>query len=194
MVLIPAGFAQVNYRFGGSGLPHGAEITMGLGVAGFGGSPDAAASAMQSNFATTIMTRISNNVVLQETSVKYGPTLTGPTGVDTANATGGLAANAASSAVTYLVRKTTDLGGRAGRGRFYLPGVLEGDVGSDGAIAAGPLAALQGEVDEFYDLCIADLLLPVVLHGAGSPINDPTPIEALVVDATVATQRRRQRR
>lgn len=191
---IPNGYAQANYRFSGSGLPYDAEVTIGLGVAGFGGTPDEAAQECRDAFRDTILTRLGSGVILTTCTVKYGPSSTGPTGIASGANAGAVAGDQASSAVSYLVRKSTALGGRAGRGRFYLPGVMEANVGSDGQVAAAFRTALQGEVDEYLAALEAALLLPVVLHSADAPISVPTPITGMTVDSVCATQRRRQRR
>lgn len=94
-----------------------------------------------------------------------------------------------------LVRKRTDLAGRRGRGRFYVPGVEETSVSAVGVLSNTYLTAWQAAADAFLDDLETDGTPMVVLHrseGIGvEPV--PTPIVALVVDERIATQRQRLR-
>lgn len=194
MVSIPAGFAQVNYRFAGSALPTGAEVTCGLALGTFTGTPTDSANTARGAFVGSILTRLSNGISLTQTTVKWGPGDTGPTGISSVAAAGGLGTSGASPAVCYLVRKLTLDGGRAGRGKMFLPGVVEGDVGSDGAILPASAALMNTELDDFLAALIAGNLQAVLLHGPDSPYSTPSGIVDMVVDGFAGTQRRRQRR
>lgn len=99
-----------------------------------------------------------------------------------------------------LVRKRTDLGGRRGRGRMYLPGIAEGQVEANGDIGSVFVDAWQGQADSFYDILTGGgsqaATPPVVLHrseGIG-PEPLPTPIQSFTVESSIATQRRRLRK
>ncbi len=89
-----------------------------------------------------------------------------------------------------LVRKQSTLGGRQGRGRFYVPltSTNENLVDARGMINTAHVAALQGAWDNLYDG-----MDPVLLHDSTSPAQNPTPITKFVVDRQIATQRKRMR-
>lgn len=190
---IPAGFAQANFRFGGTGVPHGAEFTLGLDVDAFSGTAADAATAAGGAALGYLLGPLCTTVTLTEVLVKFGPTDTGPSGVYPAAGVGGNSNAQAPPNVAYLVRKQTALGGRAGRGRFYLPGVDESQIGPGGVLAGALIPTLQTAIDDFAADLATSFLIPVLLHGAGSPITTPTPITGLDLDSTVATQRRRLR-
>lgn len=103
-----------------------------------------------------------------------------------------------------LVTKVTLLGGRKGKGRFYLPGMLREDkVNAVGAIDDDMRTVLQTAVDDFGGFMAGgtpggafpdveqDLYLLHNDYGLDTP--DPTPIVALTAAGTIATQRRRLR-
>lgn len=190
---IPISFAQVNYLFAGSGLPRGAQITMGYDISGSAGTPAAVGASLNSAWsASGIQARLATGVDYKGCLVKFGPDATGPSALVSASVTGS-GGPGASSQVSWLVRKITGSGGRAGRGRWYIPGVPEGAIGSDGAIDGTARTNLEGELDELLVSWAAAGIDPVVLHGVGSPLSTPTPITDLVVDTRGATQRRRLR-
>lgn len=93
----------------------------------------------------------------------------------------------------YLFHKSTNLGGRAGRGRMYVPGVAGGGVSGNGVITEGVLLSVQNAIDEFYTLVllIEDIENAVLFHSGETP--DPSPITSLACDPVIATQRRRMR-
>lgn len=194
MTVIPAGFAQVNWRFAGANLPLGAECTMGLNVSGYSGTPTDAASDCFTIWADTLLKQQSTSVQLVEATVKFGPSATGPTGVWPGAVNGSIGGTVSPPNTTFLMRKTTAFGGRAGRGRLYLPGVAENDVGNEGAVLPARLTALNVAGEDLLGQLEVGNLQAVLLHGVGSPITAPTPLTGLVGDSRVATQRRRLRR
>jgi hypothetical protein len=191
---IPAGFAQVNWHFDGSGLPSKGEITLGLDVSDFLGSGEDIAEAASSEFEATILPQLANTVRLSFTSIKVGPDATGPTYEHALGAFGSKSGSAAAPNTAALCIKQTAFGGHAGRGRMFLPGIPEGDINEGGTLGGTYLAALQGAVNTFHTGWDGYNLTPVLLHGPGSPLSTPTPLTGMTVSATVATQRRRLRR
>lgn len=98
-----------------------------------------------------------------------------------------------------LIRKRTDLAGKRGRGRLYIPEVPEGSVDAVGTLVPADRAAWQARASALLaNLTTAEPgwnLPMVVLHrseGAGVE-PPPTPVLNLVVESKVATQRRRLR-
>src|SRR3972149_1785273 len=124
---IPSGFGQVNYRFSGAGAPSGAEVTFGFTVPG-GDDPTTAGGDLITAWNATDMPDLySLSLTFEEVLVKFGPDATGPSAVTPAGGAGGLGA-AGGPQQAYLVHKHTALGGRQGRGRFYVPGSLMTDA------------------------------------------------------------------
>lgn len=107
------------------------------------------------------------------------------------NVEGG-AGTGAGPGVCYLVTKTTNLGGRHGRGRTYFPGVQivgQDDAGNlVGDIVGDPSPLTTFWTDLFTQLELGDAYL---LHT--DPDEDPTAIIGWSLSPMVATQRRRLR-
>lgn len=192
---IPVDFGQANLRFTGLLVPTGAEVTMGFDVSNYAGTVAEAALDVGEAWITHLMPNLSDQLVLSSVMMKFGPDATGPSSEQgmAVNA-GGDTAAAASPNVTYLIRKQTALGGRAGRGRIYVPGVVENAITSAGNVETGKRGALQADIEAWGVALSTLFLFPVVLHGAGSPVTVPTPITGWDVDLQAATQRRRLRR
>lgn len=191
---IPVGFAQVNFRYGGPSLPQKGEWTLGLNLEGSGKTPAQVGADLFAMYAAANFdTSIASGVDLAEILVKFGPDQTGASAVvpavETGKATGAAPANTA-----YLVRKLTGAGGRAGRGRLYMPGVPESMVGGDGDLDNTWQANLQTAWNTFYTSFGPSDFSPVLLHQDGSPISAPSLITSFQLDGMVATQRRRLRR
>jgi len=190
---IPVGCAQVTMFFTGSNMPNGAACTIGFDITGAAGTPNGVGVDYNAVWlGTGIQARIASAVNYSGCLVKFGPDSTGPSALvpTTINGAGG---TGASPNVTWLVQKVTAVGGRAGRGRWYLPGMPESVVGGDGVLDATARANMQGDINELIAAWAAEGLVPMVLHGEGSPISVPSQITALNVDTRAATQRRRLR-
>ena len=92
----------------------------------------------------------------------------------------------------WLIKKSTLVGGRKGRGRMFVPGAVDGFVSPSGVLDPSYRDSLQTAVENM----VAAILGLTGINGitlfheeevAGSPII------ALTVDNRVATQRRRMR-
>lgn len=193
-MIIPPGYAQVNLIWTGTALPSGAQCTLGLDNQ----TPNFSAADLAQNVIDAYVTagfasNLPNDVNLVGVLAKKGPNATGESAlVSTGQNSGGGTAGTPNTAV--LVHKNTPLGGRAGRGRMYLPSIQEDQVGPSGIIAPAVVAALQSDMDTFQSELVAVDLDCVVLHNAGSPLETPTPITTFTVQSIAATQRRRLRR
>jgi hypothetical protein len=106
----------------------------------------------------------------------------------------GTGVNQASANTAYLVHKNTAFGGRTGRGRCYIPGVVEASVGPDGDLLDATQTAITTDFQAWRTEIIALDLVPVVLHGPGHGALAPRPITSFACDGFAATQRRRMRR
>lgn len=189
-MIIPSGYAQANIIYVGTGAPHGAQVAIGLDISGFGGSPvDCAEAVWDAYDAAGLLDTMADQVALDSVHVKFGPNATGPAG-DFAVGSSGTGGNGGAAQVAVLVRKSTPLGGRKGRGRMYLPGVPESQVDPGGFLATGVAASYQTRASAFLGGLAAATIPMVLLHGDSTT---PSLVGALTIDGTVATQRRRQR-
>lgn len=208
MSTIPAGFGQVTFTFNGSGVPTGAAVTLGFEVGG-GVNAAIAATDFKTNWQTNMMPPLVQNTGLASVLVKLGPNDTGPSAIVASTVAGSDLSAQAPANVAYLIHKTTNEGGRRGRGRMYLPGVDETEVDQGGNVSAGKVTALQAAINAFHTQAIADGCVPYLLHEPeqvwvlvnGQPKRQsvgaapaPTEIQTFPVATVVATQRRRQRR
>lgn len=192
---IPSGFAQSNLFFGGSALPTGAQMTIGWDVGAYAGDPAALAQDIVEAWNGGDMDQLySSNVAFEGCLVKFGPTATGPSAFF-GSATSGTASTATVAPNTSaLIHKNTALGGRAGRGRMFQPGMPETEIDQSGTMNETWRGALETEWNTFFSTLAIENVEAVVLHGDTSPISTPTPITSISVDVRVATQRRRLRR
>ena len=188
---IPEGYGAAALVFEGDGLPHGAVMTFGFDNNPSNFSAYDCANALQEDFVTACMPDINQDTTLARCVVKLGPNATGAVAEVVVNEQGGASGAGASPNVALLIRKTTDLGGRHGRGRMYQPGAIESAIFSDGTVNPANITTYQTNYDNFLAACTASQLPMVVLHAGATP--QPTTVQSLIVDLRVATQRRRLR-
>lgn len=128
------------------------------------------------------------NIVVGPTGV--GPILDSVEGADDGTGTTTLL----TQNTTYLVKKLTGLGGRANRGRMFLPFARAENVSDTGQLDSATIEYLQGHVDQLLqDVNDADSPIGVMVLLHTDPGNTPDNITAMTVSPTVATQRRRLR-
>lgn len=96
----------------------------------------------------------------------------------------------------YLVQKRSNQGGRANRGRMYLPGCAEAQVDDAGNFSPGARDNLQTALEDAIAGTTAAFLnggapgsQGAILHA--DPNTTPTLIQSYSVTAKVATQRKR---
>lgn len=193
-MVIPIGFAQANFIYAGANCPRGAEWTLGFDLDTAPATPALMAADLSSIYDTAGLDALqTTEISLVEVLVKWGPDATGPSGSVSVANTGTNGGDTTGPQVAMLVQKNTGAGGRAGRGRLYFPGISDTSLAINGDLVSGFRVVAQGLFDDF----LADLnsggLPPVLLHGVGSPISTPTPINSFTVAQTTATQRRRLR-
>jgi len=197
-LIIPDGFGQAVYELALAGDNEPIVVTCGHDATEFVGTFQEEANALHTAFKAEVLPTMTNDytsvgvtwyrsagsdvpiVITSTTAAQVGP-----------GSAAGLPQNCA-----MLVRKRTDLAGRRGRGRLYLPGLEEGLVNELGVITGTAVDAFQAQFNEWHAALVALPLPPVVLHrseGAGVE-PPPTPITSFSVDATIATQRQRLRR
>lgn len=191
-VFIPEGFGTASVRMQ---LP--GESGPGYNV--FGLEREGTLTALQTaqqwgdaiNNAGSPWTLLSNEVLTDQVEVrlKIGGEL--HVAAVALTVTGGDASAMAPPQVSWLIKKTTGFAGRSNRGRFFLPGAVEGAIDAGGALTPTALSNLQIAASQFLgDLGTLGQEM-VVLHE--NPALTPRVVTALVVDARVATQRGRLR-
>lgn len=194
-MIIPADYAQVNLKFTGDVLPTGAEMTFGLDISALPATLADLADAVANAFTVeNCDSDIVAGVTLSSILVKAGPNLTGPS-VELPYAIDGTASGQSVGPNTAaLIKKATNFGGRAGRGRMYLPGLSESAVDQNGLLNGTGALVIGGHWDDFRENLATYGTSMYLLHAEGSPLSNPTAITNLSCDARVATQRRRNRR
>jgi hypothetical protein len=192
-MLIPEGFAQINFIFSGNGVPTAAEMTMGCEIGDEDFTPASLAEVAAHTFEDTILTIIDSQVGLASVHCKFGPNDVGGFGDFISGEGGGLGVAMTVPQCAVLISKQTAFGGRSGRGRFYMPGVTEADTDGSGLLGEDYRDAVQAEFDTFLDFTVSQLWPMVLLHGEDSPATEPYPVTSLAVQERTATQRRRNR-
>lgn len=201
-LIIPPGFLQAVYVMRLTGDSEDMVTTCGHELDGASGAnAEDAADDLFGAFAANIMEGfVGSPVSLVAVDVYIGSD--GPNVVNSSTEPpypGGGSATLVPQNTAFLVRKRTDLGGRRGRGRMYIPGVAESTVDNVGDLADATVTGLQVSLDNWYAALTsavgARYYPPVVLHRSeGAGIEPaPTPITRFVMEKRVATQRRRLR-
>ena len=187
-MIIPATHGQAVLKFSGTAAGEGAAVVFGIERPGLTAAQTAA--AIGNLWDTTLKAVTSGNLQLDEVLVKFGPTSTGPFGISTRNSYGSVNGGTDPPQVCWLIRKITESGGRAGRGRMYYPGVFSANSSDGGFIDLPTLQAWQAKLDDFLEGLAVGGSGMVVLHNSALA---PTPVTALEIQPQVATQRRRLR-
>lgn len=190
-MIIPVGYGLVLIEF----VAAGGSDPFGLVSFGVANDNDLSAQAVGDGVADAwqgsgIMANLSSSVATTNIRVKLGPNDDGAFYDRGMSIGGGGAATMAPVNTAYLLHKSTDLGGRKGRGRMYLPGVLEADVSSFGNITAGIVTAINVDAAALLSGLTTELVPMVLLH---SDATAPTLVTGLQCDGIAATQRRRMR-
>ena len=198
-LVIPQGFAHVIHSLMLSGDVQPMAITYGVEVSVLATDATDVANACESAF-DNVVTAMNAAYSMVQTEVTYqdSPLPAPPTiGVNTDTTTGAGSGGVVPQNTAFLIHKRGPVGGRGGKGRFYLPGVNEGAVNNSGQVDPTNLAAWQTVMNTFLtDLVATDEVIQmVVLHDSTGAFAaaDPAPVTSLVVDPVVSTQRRRLR-
>lgn len=186
---IPNGYARLSWVLGGTALPQGARVTMGLDLTLY--------ADPASNFLPVLKDVLSDhfaaicvfNTRLEQLELKVGPDSTGPTYVEPVNRPGSSSGNATPPNIAMLVRMASE--GVSGRlfGRQYWPGWDASNLETGGTVA--DVAAYQLVFDELQTNLASFQVYPVVLTSLP---EGPRAVTAFQVQARAATQRRRLRR
>lgn len=199
--VIPPGFAEVGIQFKHNSDPDPWYVTFGIDTSAYTFGYPSMATACGQNWMNTVGIFLSADVRMTGVRLTVGQDgpdnltifvpmeIVGPASYDM------LPQNCA-----LLVQKQTPQPGRKGKGRLYIPGVLqENKVNAVGGIDGTFLTDFQTQLDAFLTIMNEgepglDPLPLYLLHnnyGAATPL--PSSIVALVGQSTIATQRRRLR-
>lgn len=192
-LVIPPGFAQVAYRFTLAGDAEEMISTVGIDLDGITGLPAGAATAAMDAFVLGFPAAAwSTAWTVRGCTVYIGQDGGPPVIVEhVTDVVGVTTMNTCPQNCAVLVRKQTGLGGRAGRGRMFLPpfALDEGNVSPNGLLDSD----FRNDTQDSMDAWMGGLT-PVLLHDSLTPgAPAPTPITNVIVDPRIATQRRRLR-
>lgn len=194
-MIIPSGFAQINLKWGGNDLPTGAEMTFAVNHTSFPGTPSDVADAVDTAFTTAnIPTVFDNDISLLSILVKYGPNNLGPSFEKFVSHPGSAGSGGSLPSAAALIHKYTGIGGHAGKGRMFMPGVIASNYDNKGLFGPGHAEAITAVWESFRTKLVADGMDVVLLHGVHSPVTAPSTVSSFACDAKMATQRRRLRR
>lgn len=193
-LIIPPGYAQVALPLQHELLARTAFITYGADVSEYGGDYVEAANNAVDAFVGAWGENLDSQVVVGPAVLRVGQDGGDPlTVVGTDTGAGEESSAMPPPNVSLLVRKQTNLGGRRGRGRVYIPWVTqEAGINDVGNLDGGTLAARQANAASWMaGLTTAGPMY--VLHDSDGEGVEPEPTEVvgLTVMQLIANQRRR---
>lgn len=201
-LVIPTGFAQASIQIRMDGDPDPWYITHGVDVSAAGGDYSEVASTIAGAWTENILAQLPTSARTSGIQLQVGQdgpdnlTLFFPKDIP-----GGSTGNKLPQNCAALVTKVTERPGRTGKGRVFIPSLLnETDVSNIGVISPSTLTGLQGDLDAVLAFLATpepgfDVPAPMVLlHNAAVPGGTtPTIVSGLQIQAVIATQRRRLR-
>ena len=188
-MLVPTGFGAVTVPMKHSGLSRSAAVTFGIDLSSHVGDADDAANAVQAALVTDFNTRIDSEVTIGPVVVQANFGLGTIPGTASSSDSGDLSIDSVTPNTAVLVRKNTALGGREGRGRFFLPWAIDKtDVNESGGLDPTQASNIQAALNDLLGELFAQDVPMVLLHNS---VTVPTPVTSLTVDLLVGSQRRR---
>lgn len=200
-LVIPVGFAQVTVPLRQANVVRAAVITYGIDIDAWTGSFSDLANWMTLDFDFAWGSTLDSSVTIGPSTVTIGQD-----GTDNITVPGDVIATGNSDYtspppnVAVLVRKNTLLGGRRNRGRIYIPWAVNRlSIGETGIIDAAAVTDRQTDAGQWMTALDGTHggngpTPMVILHSSGqTTVPPPTDVSGLVVEARVATQRRRNR-
>lgn len=200
--LIPVGFAHILLPVWHVELTRRAAVTFGIAADLGDATPVEYLDYVVGSYVGTIGQLTDAGVGIGPATGRFGQDGGEPLSVEgTFQGAGDRTMDSLPPNVSALVKKSSNRGGRRGRGRMYLPWALaDADVGDTGVIGTTPLGNLQTEVSNFWQ-ALEDGISPVetaamyLLHDSegSTPAGSPNKVTALTLQSVIATQRRRVR-
>ena len=201
-VVVPTGYAQVTYNW--VNLTGDSNYSTVLGCQHTDAGANEIADTFREAWSAHLQSEQDASIRLTEIVVKKGPS-TGPTpGLQVefpVNEDGGNPGSLCPPNCAMLVRKLSNFGGKANRGRNYWPGfTFDGQVDELGQIDPTVITSMQGQFTSFFGAlgsgngATTALCPAVILHDESSPATAPVLVSAVQVDGMIASQRKRIRR
>lgn len=193
-LIIPVGFAQVSLPMQHELLARPAFITYGIDVSGAGGDYVAVADDQVQVFGIAWADSLDTQVTVGPAMLRVGQDGGPPVQVVGTETTTGLEAGAMPPpSVSLLVKKQTNLGGRRGRGRVYIPWVTqEAAINDVGNLDGASLTARQASATAWFTGIDASTPYVLLHDDDGLGVEPPpTAVVGLSVSQLVANQRRR---
>lgn len=190
----PYGYADISVELRLEFMARPAFITFGVDCSGIVNTPVAQLVSDAITEPDSLIAVIDTQVKVATVTARVG-TQAGEPYIEVVNTNeSGKSANKtlpANNAV--LVHKQTTRGGRRGRGRLFIPWVVDGTSTSEsGTISDYARNAIQDNIDRWYDYLVDADVPMVVLHSPGRTAPGlPDRVTGLAVSNLVATQRRR---
>lgn len=199
-LIIPPGFGSAFFELVGSPGTSPYGVTLGVDLSTAGGDFVGAANSLFAAYADSWMPATNDDLTLERVILTVGQDGGGQPSVtsDLGGVPGSKTTTASPTAMSLIVRKNTAQLGRRGRGRMFIPGVLDPDaVAEDGSLSSGDVITYNGIAADFYERVATPgagpfLDLPPVLFHGSAP-SDPTPISSLSVQPLVGWIRGRIR-
>lgn len=187
---IPTGFGEAAWHFTSTSGTPDFVTTCGVDLSDAGGDFAGAAEALWDYYAGSIMQETSNHVQITRCVLRVGND--GPTSAYESSHTpvgGGSAGAHGPLSMAIIARKVTNVGGRRGRGRMFMPGTAgEGTVDESGRVLEVHAALVNTKLNTLQSYMENGnanhqvVLPPVLLHSDGST---PTPIVDFAVGSLV---------
>lgn len=198
--VVPPGFAAVSLPLQHQLLARTAYITYGIDVGDIAGASIAAANKQVANFVDSWGDELDDQVVVGPAILRIGQDGGDPLSVEgTETGTGDESSAMLPPNCALLMKKSSNLGGRRGRGRCYIPWVVQEAAANDvGIIDPASLLVRNADADSWLAALAAPdggtPATPMVLLHSTSEISS-TPAPSLVIgvscDSMIGTQRRR---
>jgi len=200
-VKIPVGYGIAAFRYSCVGVTDPIITTLGFrwitGGGGYTGTAANAASTFSAKWAgpgfVSAAAFYTSDYTFQGVDVTMMRASGSEMATEPQSIVGSLAGSAPPVNCAVLVRKSTAMGGRKGRGRMFLPAGLapEGTVDAAGVLQSGTVTGLQGRLNTFRTTMATEGLPLYLLHD--DPAITPNEITSFGVQSKMATQRRRMR-
>lgn len=202
-IVIPPGYGQAAIEMRSDYDPESWYTTFGVDLSAAAGDYEAAAVGAVTAFENAFQLGfLSNQVTIVGIDLRVGQDGPSPLYVRVNRGNKGTsAAEKLPQNCALLLHKGTGRPGRTGRGRMFLPGVLdEGQVSQVGILSGSQLSNCQDRANTFLSnledgsMGAVTATPMVLLHNSGVPGGTtPDPVSTLVVDNKISTQRRRLR-
>jgi hypothetical protein len=192
-MIIPPGYAGISVPLNHVGIARTAYLTFGVKNNAGGTSAASVANPVFNALTQTLSLAsiLDSEVTIGPVKAAIGQDGSPPLSGEGANTqAGALSTGTLPSNCAVLVKKSTALGGRAGRGRIFIPWAIgESFVDEGGIITAGNVTTMQTAMSNMLSGLATNNVPMVILHAVSTGL--PPLVVSLTVDRLLATQRRR---